>query len=197
MTEQEPVVPIRNMHDQPRYDPQEESAFFKDGRTMRSPPEGTVAVEMEVDLSVQTGRTPEDDGWLLYVPRSVMPSGQSGRTAFLERGQERYNISCAPCHGASGHGDGMVARRAVQLGAAALSPPTLHDERIRTMPDGQLFATISNGIRKMPAYRHAISVRDRWAIASYVRALQLSQASRATARLARPPRETDAREVVQ
>jgi hypothetical protein len=70
----------------------------------------------------------------------------------------------------------MVSRRAAALGAAGLVAPTLHDDRLRRIPDGQLFATITNGVRNMPSYAHNIPVDDRWAIVHYVRALQLSQA---------------------
>jgi mono/diheme cytochrome c family protein len=99
----------------------------------------------------------------------------------LTRGHERYDIYCAPCHGLAGDGAGLVSTRARQIGASALIAPTLHDARIREMPDGQLFGTISNGIRNMPAYAHSIPIDDRWAIVTYVRALQISQASRPTA----------------
>jgi mono/diheme cytochrome c family protein len=98
----------------------------------------------------------------------------------LARGQERFNIYCAPCHGESGYGDGMIARRADQLAlvpdavAGWVVPQNLHEERIRTRPDGHLFNTITHGIRNMPAYDKQISVVDRWAIVAYVRALQVS-----------------------
>ena len=169
-----PIVPIRNMYNQPRYDAHERSGFFQDQRTMRPQVEGTIAREMEVDISTETGRLDGDAGWVVEVPRDVMQDFGS-REAMAERGQERYNISCAPCHGISGHGDGLIATRAVSVGAAALNPPTFHNERVRQMPDGLLYATITNGIRTMPSYRHSVAMNDRWAIVSYVRALQLSQ----------------------
>jgi len=70
----------------------------------------------------------------------------------------------------------MVSRRAASLGATGLVAPTFHDDRLRHIPDGQLFATITNGLRNMPSYAHNLPVDDRWAIVQYVRALQLSQA---------------------
>lgn len=180
VSEEPPIVPIRNMYDQPRYDPQEGSDFFQDGRTMRPLVEGTVAREMEVDLAVESGRTEDDSSWLLEVPGPVLQR-QGGMEQALARGHERYDVYCAPCHGIAGDGGGLVSKRAEQLGASALIAPTLHDTRIREMPDGQLFATITNGIRNMPAYGHNIALDDRWAIVTYVRALQISQASRPTA----------------
>jgi mono/diheme cytochrome c family protein len=180
VSEEPPVVPIRNMYDQPRYDPQQASDFFQDGRTMRPLVEGTVAREMEVDLAVESGRTEDGSSWLLEVPAPVLQR-QGGMEQALARGHERYDIFCAACHGLAGDGAGLVSKRAEQIGASALIAPTLHDARIREMPDGQLFGTISNGIRNMPAYAHSIPIDDRWAIVTYVRALQISQASRPTA----------------
>ena len=89
----------------------------------------------------------------------------------IERGQDRYSIYCRPCHDDTGSGQGAVVTRA----AWQPPPPSFHQERLRQMPDGQLFATISHGVRNMPSYGASIPVNDRWAIVSYVRALQLSQ----------------------
>jgi mono/diheme cytochrome c family protein len=89
--------------------------------------------------------------------------------ATLARGQERFGIYCAPCHGLDGVGQGMVVKHGL------IQPPTYHQDRLRHIPDGQLFATIENGIRNMPAYGPQIPTFDRWAIVSYVRALQISQ----------------------
>ncbi len=181
VSEEPPVVPIRNMYHQPRYDPLEESHFFEDGRTMRPPVEGAVAREMEPNASFATGRTEDDSAWLLEVPAPIVQR-KGGMEALVQRGQERYEIYCAPCHGIAGNGQGLVANRADELGFSTLRPPTFHDDRIRHMPDGQLYATITNGIRNMPAYRHNIPQDDRWAIVTYVRALQITGASRPTAR---------------
>lgn len=169
-----PIVPIRNMHDQPRYKPQAYSAFFEDGRTMRPIEGGTMAREMDPDLEVSTGMDSKKR-WILKVP-AQLPHRNGGNGAFLRRGEERFGIYCAPCHGYAGDGHGMVSHRAAKIGAAGLQAPTLHTDRLRHIPDGQLFATISNGIRNMPGYKHSLAVDDRWAVASYVRALQLSQA---------------------
>lgn len=174
VSEEPPIVPIRNMYNQPRYDSQSHSDYFSDGRTMRPPIEGTIAREMEIDQELVTGRLADDSGWVLEVPTAILREFGS-RIEAAERGQERYDIACAPCHGISGAGDGLVSQRASSIGAAALSPPTFHSDRVRHMPDGQLYATITNGIRKMPSYRHNVSLEDRWAIVAYMRALQISQ----------------------
>lgn len=180
VSEDPPIVPIRNMYDQPRYDPQQESNFFQDGRTMRPPVEGAIAREMEPNEAFATGRTEDDSAWLLEVPTQIVERNGGGE-AFVARGQNRFDIYCAPCHGIAGDAEGLVALRADELGFGALKPPTFHDDRIRHMPDGQLYATITHGIRNMPAYQHNIPQDDRWAIVTYVRALQIVGASRRTA----------------
>ena len=170
-----PVVGIRNMYNQPRYDVQERQPFFADQRSMRPGVEGTVSREMEKDINWATGRNAKGDEWLMEVP-VVLVERNGGRSAFLTRGQDRYNIYCTTCHSLTGDGQGMVSRRAAALGAAGLVAPSFHDDRLRHIPDGQLFAIISNGVRNMPSYAHNLPVHDRWAIVQYVRALQLSQA---------------------
>jgi hypothetical protein len=166
-----PIVGIRGMYDQPRYDMQSKSEFFADRRTMRSPVEGTIAREQQIDVDPEVGggRTRDDSGYVLTVPPIVVER-MGGAEAFVARGQERFNIYCTPCHDATGSGHGMAVKHGM------LAPPTFHQDRIRHMPDGQLFATISNGIRNMPAYGISVPAFDRWAIVAYVRALQLSQA---------------------
>jgi mono/diheme cytochrome c family protein len=170
-----PIVGIRNMYNQPRYDTQERQPFFADQRSMRPEVENTVARETEMVLVWTTGRSVQGDAWLMEVPPQIVARA-GGAKPFLDRGKQRYNIYCATCHSVSGDGKGMVSRRAASLGAAGLVAPTFHDDRLRHIPDGQLFATITNGVRNMPAYAHNIPVDDRWAIVHYVRALQLSQA---------------------
>ncbi len=179
-----PIVPIRNMYDQPRYNPQAVSEFFEDGRTMRPLVAGVVAREMEVETAMATGRHADGSGWVTVIPETARQRFASGE-AMMMRGQRQYNIYCSPCHGMTGDGQGMIARRASEVGAV-FWPPTFHDTTKRGMPDGQMFATITNGVRTMPAYRHNISTQDRWAIVAYVRALQLAQPEEATARPAAP-----------
>jgi mono/diheme cytochrome c family protein len=104
--------------------------------------------------------------------------------ATLERGQQRFNIYCSACHGYAGYGDGAVNQRAMELvsnvngpvnGTQWVAAKSLHDETTRHQPMGQLFNTITHGIRNMAGYGAQISVADRWAIAAYVKALQFSQ----------------------
>ncbi|HKP55501.1 MAG TPA: cytochrome c [Polyangiales bacterium] len=163
-----PIVPIRNMYHQQRYNPQARSAFFEDGRTMRKPVEHTFSREMIIDAEIANGEFPDGSGYVLTTPNNVIVA-LGGPDAAVHRGQERYNIYCRPCHDEAGTGKGTAVKR----GMAA--PPSLHEERIRKAPDGQLFATISNGVRNMPAYSYSIPVHDRWAIVNYVRALEVSQ----------------------
>ena len=96
--------------------------------------------------------------------------------ATMARGEQRFNIYCSVCHGLSGHGDGMVARHADALGEGTwVSPTNLHEGRVRGLPIGDIYNTVTHGVRNMPGYGHLIEPLDRWAIVMYVRALQLSQ----------------------
>ena len=164
-----PIVGIRGMYDQPRYDMQAKSEFFADHRTMRLPVADTVSKEELFDPEIGHGRLRDDSGYVLTIPGPVIEHG-GGLLALVNKGQERFGIYCTPCHDGTGSGHGMAVKHGM------LAPPTFHQDRIRHMPDGQLFETISNGIRNMPAYGISVPVIDRWAIVAYVRALQLSQA---------------------
>lgn len=151
------------MGDQPRLDPQEASAFFADGRGDRPPVPGTVARgQLRADAHLYAGRV--DGAFVLDFPSRV------DRPA-LERGRERYGIFCAPCHGAAGGGNGMVVLRGFRR------PPSLHDDRLRAAPPGQLFSVAADGLGVMPGYRAEAGEEDLWRIVAYVRALQLSQAA--------------------
>ena len=152
------------MHDQPRYQPQSESDFFSDGLSSRPLVEGTVARgQLRDDAHLYTGKL--DDSFVDSFPFPV-------ERATLERGRERYDIFCSPCHGLSGQGDGMVVRRGFRRSSS------FHTDRLRGEPVGYFFDAITNGFGAMPEYRAQIPVRDRWAIIAYVRALQLSQYAR-------------------
>jgi mono/diheme cytochrome c family protein len=172
-SQEAPVAILRNMYKQPRYSPQAESAFFADKRTMRTPVAGTVAREMEANPVVAEGRTPDGTGFVDTIPQ-IVTQRAGGMEKLLTRGQERYGIYCVPCHDGLGNGKGMVIRRA-NLGG--FQPPTFHDDRVRKMPDGQLFQVVSYGFNNMPAYGAQMPVDDRWAVIAYVRALQVSQAN--------------------
>jgi mono/diheme cytochrome c family protein len=174
--EDPPLLPIRNMYDQERYNPEAYSNYFGDHRTMRTPVEGTLSqerYELTKNVEVATGRLEDGSGYVLTIPPAVGPLDK-----LLERGQERFRIYCSPCHDNTGSGKGMVAM--VQPGFPQL--PSFyegdHGKRIRAMPDGQLFVTITNGRGNMPSYAAQIPINDRWAIVAYVRALQLSMVSR-------------------
>lgn len=160
------VVP--DMDAQPKFKTQKANPLFDDGRAMRPPVPGAVARgQAALDDRFHRGRDGED--WVADLP---VPA----TAAVLERGRERYAIFCAPCHGLSGYGDGMVARRADRLQEGTWTPPSsLHDATVRERPAGHLFNTITNGIRTMPAYGPQLPPADRWAVVAYVRALQRSQ----------------------
>ncbi|MEO6420489.1 MAG: cytochrome c [Polyangiaceae bacterium] len=167
-THETPFVGIRNMYNQPKAKIQGESAFFEDHRDMRPPVEGAVSREAEIDDRIGKGLLEDNSGYVLTVPPEVIERA-GGMDPLVHRGQDRFGIYCTPCHDTTGSGSGMVVKHGM------LKPPSFHEERIRHLPDGQIFATISNGIRNMPAYGPQIPVSDRWAIVSYVRALELSQ----------------------
>jgi outer membrane protein OmpA-like peptidoglycan-associated protein len=168
-----PIVPFRGMHEMPRYDSQEYAAYFEDHRTMRPIVEGTLPREASDDLAVAEGLD-EHGEYVATIPASVV-DGAGGMSEMLARGESRFGIYCAPCHGLAGDGHGMVARRAERLGAT-FAAANLADPQFLHVPDGRIFMTISNGVRTMPAYRAQIPNEDRWAIVAYVRALQLHAA---------------------
>jgi mono/diheme cytochrome c family protein len=171
-SQEEPVAILRNMYQQPRYNPQAYSTFFEDGRTMRPPVEGTVAREMEINPAVAEGRTADGRDFVETIPPAVIQRA-GDMQKLLARGQDRYGIYCTPCHDGTGSGKGLVIERAANQ---AFQPPSFHQDRIRKMPDGQLYQVITYGYNNMPAYTQ-VPVDDRWAIVAYVRALQLSQAN--------------------
>jgi len=180
-----PFLLERNMYDTERYNPESYSQFFADHRTMRTPVEGTVARDRyEDDAETATGLLADKSGYVLTVPPQVVQKS-GGLAKMLARGQERYGIYCAPCHGLSGDGKGIVVCKRENMADPCESRgfpplPAYQDPRIRQMPDGQLFNTISKGVRTMPAYGPQIPIADRWALVSYVRALQVSQMAAAT-----------------
>ena len=185
-----PVPPIeifRDMDHQPKYQPQHESSFFADGSAARKPVSGTIPIGYNVPGAYlqatarnatfkQAGFTNQPD----YFNTGVMgdsfgdgiPVEVTGQ--FVKRGQERYDVNCIVCHGRVGTGNGIVA----SYGLAAIA--NLQLDLYKTMPDGQLFYTITNGKNTMGAYGPNIAVEDRWAIVAYIRALQRSQAGKLT-----------------
>jgi mono/diheme cytochrome c family protein len=151
----------QDMHDQPKLKPYARTDFYADQRASRAPLPGTVARgQLREDGHLYTGKL---DGKLAQeLPFPVTAE-------LLQRGQERYRIYCTPCHGQTGRGDGMVVRRGFR------KPASFHDDRLRGEPVGYFFDNMTNGFGAMPDYAAQIGVRDRWAIAAYVKALQLSQ----------------------
>ncbi|MDP3276684.1 MAG: cytochrome c [Deltaproteobacteria bacterium] len=187
VSEQPPIVIIRNMHAQQKYKPQERSRYFQDGRTMRPIPAHTVSREEgAIDPEFESGLSAGTRNYLERIPQGVIAQLRhrtndgrwlEGGEGAVARGRERFNIYCTPCHGMAGDGAGIVWARSVGGGYQYPRPATLHDDRVRHLPDGQLYATIRNGVRNMPGYASQIPTHDRWAIVAYVRALQLSQAN--------------------
>ena len=159
----------QNMYDQPRYKPMAESTLFDDGASARTPPPGTVAFSAGAFAATSSGRLGVDDLTAANAALVAKAQPYAVDIALLERGRERYDIYCAPCHSPAGDGDGLVARRGFP------SPPTYHSDRLRSAPDRHFFDVISQGYGVMHALADRVAPRDRWAIVAYVRALQLSQ----------------------
>jgi mono/diheme cytochrome c family protein len=151
----------QDMHNQPKFIPQRGSAFFPDGRSVRPQVEGTVARSQPIaDTYFLTGMQNGKEGDGFPVPVTLQT---------LERGQERFNIFCTPCHSRVGDGHGILVMRGYYEAA------NFHSERLRQAPAGHFFNVISHGMGVMPQYGKEISPADRWAIVAYIRALQLSQ----------------------
>jgi len=149
------------MHNTPTAQPLRESLFVKNASTARPLVEGTVARgTLQDDAAFFTGKSGA-------VAVDALPFPLTAEV--LDRGEQRYNIYCTPCHGLAGNGDGMIVQRGFR------QPPSYHIDRLRTAPIGYFYDVMTNGFGAMPDYRAQIAPRDRWAIAAYVRALQLSQ----------------------
>lgn len=156
---------------QPRYEPLEPSTFFHDGRSSRHLVPGTVPrgfvrhEKYSFNEHLMLGRV---GGELVdALPTRVLQKWD--RREVLQRGQERYRIFCVPCHDLAGTGNGMVPQRGFPF------PPSYHSQRLREAPLGHFFEVATTGLGRMPAYGKQIPPEDRWAIAAYIRALQLSQ----------------------
>ena len=173
-----------DMQDQPRYKAFKQSDFFADKRASRDLPNGTVPRgQLRSDKALYTGKKDVID---LNAPVQTVKD-ESGNTLIasfpndieefpvpvteelVNRGEQRYKVFCIVCHGPVGNGDGMIVRRGFS------KPPTYNDDRLRNAPVGHFFDVITNGQGKMNSYASQIPVPDRWAIVSYIRALQISQ----------------------
>lgn len=182
-----PVHPNLNMDFQQNYKPQEANNWFPDHRAVRLPPAGTVAritrhpafearadapqgpAPKSADPAFFTGRGP--DGRLI----DGLPPSVPLTEALLARGEARYGIYCAPCHEKSGYGHGIIVQRGLKV-----PPPSYHDPRLQAMPLGYFYDVITHGKNTMKPYAGQIQPDDRWAIAAWVRVLQVSQHAAAT-----------------
>jgi len=154
-----PVLINTSMFNQPKYKTQAASTFFYDGKTMRPPVPGTIARgHLHEDLALATGLGA--DG------KPVTTSPVAVDAALLARGAERYGIYCQPCHDERGEGKGVLFQR------AKVPTANLMEQRIRDLPDGAIFDTVTNGKGLMPGYRYPIGARDRWAIIAHVRDME-------------------------
>jgi mono/diheme cytochrome c family protein len=166
----------QDMHDQPKYTTFKPSTFFEDGKSERSLVDGTVPRRnLRDDASLSDGDS--NGGRTLRIDLASEPTDLSKvitppirvTEEVLNQGQERFNISCSPCHGRAGDGNGMVAQRGFRR------PPSYHIDRLREAPIGHFYDVVTNGFGAMPSYADQVEPRDRWAIAAYIRALQLSR----------------------
>lgn len=176
-----------DMQDQPKYKAYRKSDFFKDGTSSRAIVAGTIPRGyLREDKLLYTGRMDAGGAPIANAPAQQAPATTPGQppefeanlaTAFpfpineevVRRGQSRYQIFCSVCHGATGFGDGMIVRRGFK------QPPSFHTDRMRQAPLGHFFDVMTRGFGVMPSYSSQINPIDRWAIISYIRALQLSQ----------------------
>lgn len=164
------------------------TSFFGDGTSMRQPIAGTIARgQLRTDTEYFTGKKARAAG-ATATPAVQQPAGTLANTfpddvdtfpfvvteEIVKRGRERYDIFCSACHGLTGNGDGMIVRRGFRRAAS------FNDDRLRQAPVGHFFDAITNGWGAMPSYASQIPVQDRWAIITYIRALQLSQQNNAT-----------------
>jgi mono/diheme cytochrome c family protein len=178
----------QDMQNQPKYKPLRQSGFFDDGRASRPFIPGTVARNrLRADEVFYTGKTGETGAGTPGSPVAAPAGAASGTSSsqayrgyateypfpitkeVLDRGQGRFNIYCSVCHDRTGSGRGMIVQRGYR------QPPSYHIERLRQAPPGYFFDVMTNGFGAMPDYAVQISPRDRWAIAAYIRVLQLSQ----------------------
>jgi mono/diheme cytochrome c family protein len=172
----------RDMQDQPKMKPYRGTSFFGDATSMRQPIDGTIPRgQLKTDTEYYTGKKPKAAGATAppananTYPDDVDTFPFQVTKEIVDRGRERYDIFCSACHGLTGNGDGMIVRRGFRRAAS------FNDDRLRQAPVGHFFDAITNGWGAMPSYASQIPVQDRWAIITYIRALQLSQQNTAAA----------------
>jgi len=150
----------QDMHDNPRYEPLEESTFFENGGASRLLVSNTVARgQLREDEHLYTGKVNGQIAAEFPMPVTA---------AMMARGRERFDIYCSPCHGRTGEGNGMIVQRGFR------QPPSYHEDRLVNAPAGYFFDVMTNGFGAMQDYASQVPVTDRWAIAAYIRALQTS-----------------------
>lgn len=173
ISRQSPIQIFPDMANQTKLLSQKPNDFFANGVSSQLPPEGTISRSQPIetaagpvyrfeDAPVNTGCTA---GTTNFVAINPLPVDEH----LLQRGRERFDIYCAPCHGRLGDGNGITKRLGVMPAVA-----NLHDQRIVAMPDGEIFNTVTHGKGLMGAYGPLMPAEDRWAVIAYVRALQLS-----------------------
>jgi hypothetical protein len=152
-----------NMSLQPRYNPMSRSNFFADQRSERPVVDGAIPNNQKsLNDPFNTGQ--QDGRELTAIPVPVTLD-------LLKRGRDRFDIYCSPCHGRLGDGEGMVVQRGF------VHPPSYHQDRLRSAPDGHFFGVMTEGFGRMWGYANRVEVPDRWAITAYIRTLQLSQSA--------------------
>lgn len=168
-----PIVVFPDMDIQAKYKPQAASKFFADGRADRPPVPGSVPYGRSTDHASPDFLQADD---ARYAGKNAdgsfvrgFPAGLEVSEPFVRQGQGRYQIYCQPCHGALGDGNGITKSYGM------VATPTYHDDRLRTMPEGEIFNTITHGKNTMMPYADKLSPDERWAVIAYVRALQRAQ----------------------
>ena len=151
----------QDMHDAPNYDPLQGTNFFANGAASRPLVANTVARgQLRADEHLYTGKINGQVATEFPMPVTK---------AVLDRGQERFNVYCSPCHGRTGEGNGMIVQRGFR------QPPSMHEDRLRNAPVGYFYDVMTHGFGAMQDYSAQVPVADRWAVAAYIRALQVSQ----------------------
>lgn len=183
---------MQDMYNQPKYKPLGASALWPDGRASRPDVANTLAYSGGAAAGTSSGRLgtlpppaseaptyPVDDQGRVKAdltsgsPQPLLATNPLPMDRpTLERGRERFDIYCSPCHSVAGDGDGMIVRRGFP------SPPSYHTDRLRNAPDAHFYSVITNGYGMMYSYADRVAPHDRWAIVAYIRALQLSQDAR-------------------
>jgi len=173
ITRRTPIEVFPDMDRQLKLRPIEPNGFFDNGRSSQTHPEGTIARSTAIQTATGAVMPYEDSpvntGYKTGTTNFVELNPMAINAEFMKRGQQRFTINCAPCHGQLADGNGITKK----YGMAVVA--NLHDKRIVEMPDGELFYVITHGRNLMQPYAAQVDVQDRWAIVAYLRALQLAR----------------------